>query len=121
MDPTAIDRSLESLSQAKDRWARLPIRERIGYLERVRDLLVENADAWVAAGVQLLIAAARALVLPVDEGGAALDAHGRIAAREADRHVEVLRADQRRVVPAALLVATPAREQRGTAEEVVLQ
>jgi aldehyde dehydrogenase (NAD(P)+) len=53
MDTTAIDRSLEGLSRARDRWARLPIRERIGYLERVRDLLVENADAWVAAGVQL--------------------------------------------------------------------
>lgn len=53
MDPTAIDSSLRGLSQAKDRWARLPIRERIGYLERVRGLLVENADAWVAAGVQL--------------------------------------------------------------------
>jgi aldehyde dehydrogenase (NAD(P)+) len=53
MDPLAIDRSLEGLSQVKDRWARLPIRERIRYLEQVRDLLVENADAWVAAGVQL--------------------------------------------------------------------
>ena len=49
----AIDRSLEGLSQVKDRWARLPIREKIRYLEQVRDLLVENADAWVAAGVQL--------------------------------------------------------------------
>ena len=53
MDPLAIDRSLERLSQVKDRWARLPIREKIRYLEQVRDLLVENADAWVAAGVQL--------------------------------------------------------------------
>ncbi len=53
MDPFAIDRSLEGLSQVKDRWARLPIREKIRYLEQVRDLLVDNADAWVAAGVQL--------------------------------------------------------------------
>ena len=53
MDPIAIDRSLEDLSQVKDRWARLPIREKIRYLEQVRDLLVDNADAWVAAGVQL--------------------------------------------------------------------
>ena len=53
MDPLAIDRSLEDLSQVKDRWARLPIREKIRYLEQVRDRLVENADAWVAAGVQL--------------------------------------------------------------------
>lgn len=53
MDPIAIDRSLEGLSQVKDRWAKLPLRERIRYLEQVRDLLVENADAWVAAGVQL--------------------------------------------------------------------
>ena len=53
MDPLAIDRSVEGLSQVKDRWARLPIREKIRYLERVRDLLVDNADAWVAAGVQL--------------------------------------------------------------------
>jgi aldehyde dehydrogenase (NAD(P)+) len=53
MDPTEIDSSLEALSQAKDRWARLPIRARIGYLEQVRDLLVINADAWVAAGVRL--------------------------------------------------------------------
>ena len=53
MDQLAIDRSLEGLSQVKDRWARLPIREKIRYLEQVRDRLVENADAWVAAGVQL--------------------------------------------------------------------
>ena len=53
MDPLAIDRSVEGLSQVKDRWARLPIREKIRYLEQVRDLLVDNADAWVAAGVQL--------------------------------------------------------------------
>ena len=53
MDPLAIDRSVEGLSQVKDRWARLQIREKIRYLERVRDLLVDNADAWVAAGVQL--------------------------------------------------------------------
>ena len=53
MDQLAIDRSLEGLSQVKDRWARLPIREKIRYLEQVRDLLVDNADAWVAAGVQL--------------------------------------------------------------------
>ena len=53
MDPIAIDRSLEGLSQVKDRWATLPIREKIRYLEQVRDLLVDNADAWVAAGVQL--------------------------------------------------------------------
>ena len=53
MDPLAIDRSVEGLSQVKDRWARLPIGEKIRYLEQVRDLLVDNADAWVAAGVQL--------------------------------------------------------------------
>ena len=53
MDPIAIDRSLEGLSQVKDRWAKLPIREKIRYLEQVRDLLVESADAWVAAGVKL--------------------------------------------------------------------
>ena len=53
MDQLAIDRSLEGLSQVKDRWAKLPIREKIRYLEQVRDLLVDNADAWVAAGVQL--------------------------------------------------------------------
>ena len=53
MDPIAIDRSLEGLSQVKDRWAKLPIREKIRYLEQVRDRLVDNADAWVAAGVQL--------------------------------------------------------------------
>ena len=53
MDLTAVDESLEQLRDTKDRWARLPISDRIRYLEQIRDLLVENADAWVAAGVQM--------------------------------------------------------------------
>ena len=53
VDPMTLDRCLQSLSRAKDGWARLTLLERIRYLEQVRDLLVENADAWVAAGVRL--------------------------------------------------------------------
>lgn len=53
MDVAVIDDSLHTLSQAKDRWARLPIREKIRYLTLVRDRLVEHADEWVAAGVQM--------------------------------------------------------------------
>jgi aldehyde dehydrogenase (NAD(P)+) len=53
MDLTAVDESLAQLSAGKDRWARLPIPDRIRYLEQIRDLLVANADAWVAAGVRM--------------------------------------------------------------------
>ena len=52
-DLHSLDASLERLTAHKDRWARLPISDRIRYLEQIRDLLVANADAWVAAGVQM--------------------------------------------------------------------
>ncbi|MCU0296327.1 MAG: aldehyde dehydrogenase family protein [Candidatus Nanopelagicales bacterium] len=53
MDLTPIDASLEQLQSTKDRWAQLPIADKIAYLEQIRDLLVANADAWVAAGVTM--------------------------------------------------------------------
>lgn len=53
MDLSTVDESLQRLSAHKDRWARLPIKDRIAYLTQVRDLLVTNADAWVQAGVQM--------------------------------------------------------------------
>ncbi len=53
MDLNAIDASLEQLSAHKDQWAHLPIAARIRYLEEIRALVVANADAWVAAGVQM--------------------------------------------------------------------
>jgi len=53
MDLSTVDESLKRLSAHKDRWARLPIKDRITYLTQVRDLLVANADAWVQAGVQM--------------------------------------------------------------------
>ena len=48
-----IDQALERVAENKQRWAHLPIADRIGYLREIRDLLVANADAWVAAGVQM--------------------------------------------------------------------
>ncbi|MBP7405534.1 MAG: aldehyde dehydrogenase [Candidatus Microthrix sp.] len=53
MNLTTIDESLARLRDNKAQWARLPIEERIRYLEQIRDLLVANADAWVAAGVRM--------------------------------------------------------------------
>jgi aldehyde dehydrogenase (NAD(P)+) len=53
LDKTGIDETLQRLGENKDHWAHLSIRARITYLEQVRDLLVANADAWVAAGVQM--------------------------------------------------------------------
>ena len=52
-NPSQLDRCLEVLQEHKTRWARLPIVDKIRYLEEVRALVLTHAEAWVAAGVEL--------------------------------------------------------------------
>lgn len=53
MDTGDLDRSLTVLQQYKSRWARLPIVDKIHYLEEVRHLALQHAEDWVAAGVRM--------------------------------------------------------------------
>ena len=53
LDRGALDRALSLLQERKARWARLPIADKIRYLEEVRGLVLRYAEAWVAAGVAL--------------------------------------------------------------------
>lgn len=53
LDRGALDRALSLLQERKARWARLPIADKIRYLEEVRGLVLRHAGAWVAAGAAL--------------------------------------------------------------------
>lgn len=46
----AIDEGLAALAGHKQRWARLPIWDKINYLREVRSLVVEHSDEWAGAG-----------------------------------------------------------------------
>ncbi len=49
-----VDRGVvQDLQDHKQRWARLPIRDKIGYLEQVRQLTVQHAPDWAEAGARL--------------------------------------------------------------------
>jgi aldehyde dehydrogenase (NAD(P)+) len=51
---TVVDRQvLTDLVASKQRWARLPVRDKIGYLEEVRRLTVRHAADWAEAGARL--------------------------------------------------------------------
>ena len=51
---TIADRSvLEDLQASKQRWARLPVQTKIGYLDQVRRLTVKHAPDWAEAGARL--------------------------------------------------------------------
>ncbi|TDC27939.1 aldehyde dehydrogenase [Kribbella albertanoniae] len=52
VDNTALDQAINDLTGAKDRWAELTIAGRLSYLDRIRTLLAERADSWVALGAQ---------------------------------------------------------------------
>ena len=52
MDTTAIDETIAELRDHRTRWARLPIRDKIHYLEEVRDGVLANAQRWVDAEAQ---------------------------------------------------------------------
>lgn len=53
METAPLDHSLQVLSEHKERWARLPIRDKIQYLSEVRDLAVRHAQDWVDAGARM--------------------------------------------------------------------
>ena len=48
-DTAQIDAALRDLQLSKDRWASLPIVERIGYLDTIKDNIVRVARPWVEA------------------------------------------------------------------------
>jgi aldehyde dehydrogenase (NAD(P)+) len=52
MDALSIDRTLEDLTAAKQRWATLPIEDKIGHLEAIRANAVRLARPWVEAAVE---------------------------------------------------------------------
>lgn len=47
-----VDTALADLDRHKQRWARLPIVDKIRYLEEIRSLLVANADRWAEVGAR---------------------------------------------------------------------
>lgn len=53
LDTASIDTALTVLSDHKQRWARLPIRDKIQYLSEIRDLAVRDAQQWVDAGLAM--------------------------------------------------------------------
>lgn len=53
METAPLDRPLQVLADHKQRWARLPIRDKIQYLSEVRDLAVAHAQDWVDAGTAM--------------------------------------------------------------------
>jgi len=52
MDTTRIDSAFDDLSSAKERWAVLPIVDKIRYLDSIKDNTVRVARPWVEAAVK---------------------------------------------------------------------
>ncbi len=52
MDPAGLDRALEELYAAKDRWAGVALTVVIGYLDRLRPRVAAAAPEWVAAAAR---------------------------------------------------------------------
>ncbi|WP_405060511.1 aldehyde dehydrogenase family protein [Kribbella sp. NBC_01505] len=52
MDTVALDQAIGDVTEAKDRWATLPIAGRLDYLNRIRTLVAGRADAWIALAAQ---------------------------------------------------------------------
>lgn len=53
METQSLDTALTRLQDHKQRWARLPLREKIHYLEDVRELTIEHCDDWAETGATL--------------------------------------------------------------------
>jgi aldehyde dehydrogenase (NAD(P)+) len=49
-ETAALDESLNALAKHKQRWAQLPIEDKINYLTEVRSLALRHADEWAAVG-----------------------------------------------------------------------
>ena len=49
MDTRQLDQVLTRLAGRKTRWARLPVRDKIGYLMEVRQATLAHAQRWVEA------------------------------------------------------------------------
>jgi aldehyde dehydrogenase (NAD(P)+) len=49
VDTRHVDQALATLGARKTRWARLPIRDKIGYLKQIRQLALTHAQRWADA------------------------------------------------------------------------
>ena len=49
MTDVRIDQALNDLASSKQKWAQLPLRSKLGYLDQVRVLIFAEARAWVEA------------------------------------------------------------------------
>ena len=49
MDTRHVDQALATLGAHKTQWARLPIRDKIGYLKQIRQLALTHAQRWADA------------------------------------------------------------------------
>ncbi len=52
MDTQHLDAALTALQAQKERWATLPLEDKIRYLKEIRALVVQHARAWVAVGAE---------------------------------------------------------------------
>lgn len=53
MDEALLDADVKVMVDAKTQWARLPIKDKIVYLEQVKDQLLQHAEEWVDVGRRL--------------------------------------------------------------------
>ena len=49
MDTRHVDQALTALGARKTQWARLPIRDKIGYLKQIQQLALTHAQRWADA------------------------------------------------------------------------
>ena len=53
METIAGSQVLQDLEASKKKWARLPVRDKTGFLREVRRLTVQHAPDWAEAGARL--------------------------------------------------------------------
>ncbi|GMQ84976.1 MAG: aldehyde dehydrogenase family protein [Acidimicrobiia bacterium] len=52
MDTAALDSDLALLAEHREEWARLPISEKVVFLDEMRRLTLDNAEAWANAAIE---------------------------------------------------------------------
>jgi aldehyde dehydrogenase (NAD(P)+) len=52
METARLEETLAGLDEHKTLWARLPIKQKVGYLREVQRLVLENAERWAEAGAR---------------------------------------------------------------------
>ena len=49
MDTRHVDQALTALDARKTQWARLPVRDKTGYLKQIQQLALTHAQRWADA------------------------------------------------------------------------